>query len=121
MLLVAGDFKTGKLSPQQSFYLISISMSHVQPEGKKTLEKLYSAHRDTYKVIPHPPFDKSDHNSILLIPAYKQKLKQEVPVTHSIRKWSDVFTNIFNLSLTMSVTPTSLKQTTIVPVSKKPR
>ena len=36
-----------------------------------------------------PQFDKSDHNSILLIPAYKQNLKQEVPVTCSIRKWSD--------------------------------
>ena len=24
-----------------------------------------------------------------MIPAYKQKLKQEVPVTRSIRKWSD--------------------------------
>ena len=34
-------------------------------------------------------FGKSDHNSILLIPAYKQKLKQEVPVTRSTRKWSD--------------------------------
>ena len=32
---------------------------------------------------------KSDHNSILLIPAYKQKHKQEVPVMHSIRKWFD--------------------------------
>ena len=30
-----------------------------------------------------------DHNYILLNPAYKQKLKQEVPVTRSIKKWSD--------------------------------
>ena len=29
------------------------------------------------------------HTNILLIPAYKQKLKQEVPANHSIRKWSD--------------------------------
>ena len=50
---------------------------------------LYSTHRDVYKALPQPPFGKSDHNSILLIPAYKQKLKQEVPVTCSIRKWSD--------------------------------
>jgi hypothetical protein len=27
------------------------------------------------------------HNSILLIPAYKQKLNQEVPVKRSVRKW----------------------------------
>jgi hypothetical protein len=55
--------------------------------GKRTLDHLYSTHRDAYKA--HPPFGKSDHNSIFLIPAYKQKLKQEAPVTRSIKKWSD--------------------------------
>ena len=64
-------------------------MSHVQPEGKKTLHHLYYTQRDAYIALPHPPFGKSDHNYILLIPAYKQKLKQEAPVTRSIRKWSD--------------------------------
>ena len=63
-------------------------MSHVQPE-KYILDHLFSTHRDAYKALPHPPFGKSDHNSILLIPASKQKLKQEVPVTRSIHKWSD--------------------------------
>ena len=62
-------------------------MSHVQPEEINTPDHLYSRHRDAYKA--YPPFGKSDHDSILLIYAYKQKLKQEVPVTHSIRKWSD--------------------------------
>jgi hypothetical protein len=56
-------------------------MSHVQPEGIKALDHLYSTHRDAYKLLPHPPFDKYDHNSVLLVPAYKQKLKQEVLVT----------------------------------------
>ena len=54
-----------------------------------TLDHLHSTHRDAYKALPRPPFGKSDHNSILLIPVYKQKLKQEVPVTRSIQKWSD--------------------------------
>ena len=58
-------------------------------QGKKNLDHLYSTHRDAYKALPRPPFGKSDHNSILLIPAYKQKLKQEAPVTRSIRKWSE--------------------------------
>ncbi|CDQ78412.1 unnamed protein product [Oncorhynchus mykiss] len=56
---------------------------------KNTVDHLYSTHRDTYKAFPQPPFGKSDHNSTLLIPAYKQKLKQVVTVTGSIRKWSD--------------------------------
>ena len=73
----------GDLNP---FYQISISMLNVQPEGKKTLDHLYFTHRDAYKAIPLPSFGKSDHNSIFLIPAYKQKLKQEAPVTRSIKK-----------------------------------
>jgi hypothetical protein len=71
------------------FYLISISMLNAQPEGKTILHHLYFTHRDVYKALPRPPFGKSDHNSILLNPAYKQKLKQEAPVTQSIKKWSD--------------------------------
>ena len=71
------------------FYLISTSMSQVQPEENKNLDHLYSTHRDTCKALPRAPFGKSDHNSILLIPAYKQRLKQEEAVTRSIRKWSD--------------------------------
>jgi hypothetical protein len=55
----------------------------------KPPDHLYATHKDTYKALPRPPFGKSDHNSILPIPAYKQKLKQEVSVTCSIRKWSD--------------------------------
>ena len=39
--------------------------------------------------LPRPPFGKSDHNYILLIPAYKQKLKQGVPVDRSLKKLSD--------------------------------
>ena len=84
-LLVVGD-NAGKLkSVLPNFY------QHVTcaTKGKKTLDHLYSTHRDAYKARPRPPFGKSDHNHIFLIRAYKQKLKQEVPVTHSIRKWSD--------------------------------
>ena len=57
---------------------------------KKTLDHLYSTHRDAYKALPRPPFGQYDHNAILLIPDYKLKLKQEAPVTRSIKKkWSD--------------------------------
>jgi hypothetical protein len=71
------------------FYLISTSMSRATRGRKKTLDHLYSTHRDAYKALSRPLFGKSDHNFALLILAYKQKLKQEVPVTRSIRKWSD--------------------------------
>ena len=86
MLLVARDFNIGKLkSVLPNFY------QHVTcaTRGKKTLDLLFSTHRDVYKALPCPPFGKTDHNSILQIPAYKKKLKQEEPVTRSIRKWLD--------------------------------
>ena len=83
---MAWDFNAGKLKS-----VLPHLYQHVKcaTRGKKTLNHLYSTHKDTYKALPHPPFGKSDHNSILLIPACNQKLKQEAPVSRSIKKWSD--------------------------------
>ena len=83
---MAGDFNTGK--PK---YVLPNVYQHVKcvTRGKKSPDHLYSTHRDAYKALLCPPFGKSDHNSILLIPAYKRKLKQEAQVTWSIKKWSD--------------------------------
>ena len=53
----------------------------------KTFETNFTPH--TVQSSPCTPFGKSDHNYILLIPAYMLKLKQEAPVTRSIKKWSD--------------------------------
>ena len=81
-LLVARDFNAGKLKS-----VLPNLYQHVNKcatRGKTILDHLYSTHRDGYKVLP--PFGKSDHNSILLIPAYKHKLKQEAPMTRSIKK-----------------------------------
>jgi hypothetical protein len=37
--------------------------------------------------FPCPPFVKSDHDYILLLPSDWQKLKQEVPVLRTIQSW----------------------------------
>ena len=49
-LLVAGDFNAGKLL----FYQISTNMLHVQQEGKKTLDHLYSTHTTHVQSSPSP-------------------------------------------------------------------
>ncbi len=49
----------------------------------------YSPFRDAYKSLPRLPFDKSDHSSILLLPAYRQKLKCEAPALRTIQCWAD--------------------------------
>ena len=72
VLLVAWDFNAGKLkSVLPNFY------QHVKcvTRGGKNSGPPLLTHKDTYKDLPRPPFGKSDHNSILLIPAYKQQLK----------------------------------------------
>jgi hypothetical protein len=52
-------------------------------QRETTLDHLYSTHRHENKALRRPPFGKSDHNYILLIPAYKLKWKQEAPMTLS--------------------------------------
>ncbi len=45
--------------------------------GKRTLGHCYSPFQDAYKSLPRPPLGKSDHSSVLLLHAYRQKLKRE--------------------------------------------
>ncbi|KAL1268802.1 hypothetical protein QQF64_034165 [Cirrhinus molitorella] len=42
-----------------------------------------------YKAQSRPPFGKSDHAAIFLMPVYKQRLKQEVPVQREVARWTD--------------------------------
>jgi hypothetical protein len=44
---------------------------------------------NAYKALTHHYLGKSDHDSILLLPSYRQKLKQEVPMLRTIQCWSD--------------------------------
>ncbi len=44
---------------------------------------------NAYKSLPHPPLGKSDHSFVLLLPAYRQKLKRETPNLRTIQLWSD--------------------------------
>ena len=45
--------------------------------------------RHGYKALPRPPFGKSDHISLLLLAAYKQKLKRDRPITRTVQRWSE--------------------------------
>ena len=82
-LLVAGDFNAGKFKSVLRSFNQDVKCATRQ---KIILDHLYSTHRGVYKALSRPPFGKSNHNSILLIPAYKQQLKQEATVTRSIKK-----------------------------------
>ena len=57
--------------------------------GENILDHCYTVFRDGYKALPRPAFGKSDHCSILLVPAYRQRLKTEPPVYKTVQHWTD--------------------------------
>ena len=84
--IVAGDFNKAKMITRLPKFYQHIDCS---TRASNTIDHCYSNFCNTYKALPRPPFVKSDHDSILLLFSYRQKLKQEVPVLRSIQYWSD--------------------------------
>ena len=84
--IVSRDFNKANLRS-----ILSKFYQHIEcaTRAGSILDHCYSNFRDAYKALPRPAFGKSDHDSILLLPAYRQKLKQETPVLRSIQRWSD--------------------------------
>ncbi|CDQ99807.1 unnamed protein product [Oncorhynchus mykiss] len=84
--IVAGDFNKANLKTRLPKFYQHIDCA---TRAGKTLDHCYSNFCDAYKALPRPPFGKADPDSILLIPAYRQKLKQEAPTLRSVQRWSD--------------------------------
>ncbi len=61
----------------------------INTRGDRVLEHCHSPFRDAYKSLSRSSFGKSDHSSVLLLPAYRQKLKREAPAPRTIQCWSD--------------------------------
>ncbi|GAA6088506.1 uncharacterized protein LOC120437404 [Tachysurus ichikawai] len=57
--------------------------------GERTLDHCYTPFKNSYKAQSRPPFGKSDHAAIFLMPVYKQRLKQEAPVQREVARWTD--------------------------------
>ncbi len=69
-----GDFNKANFRTIAPKYFQHIT---INTRGDRVLDHCYSPFRDAYKSIPRPPFGKSAHSSVLLLPAYRQKLKRE--------------------------------------------
>jgi hypothetical protein len=74
--IVAGNFNKANMRTRLPKFYQHIDCS---THPGKMLDHCYSNFLNAYKDIPCPPFGKSDHDSILLLPYYRQKLKQYVP------------------------------------------
>ncbi len=84
--IITGDFNKANFRTIAPKYFQHIT---INTRGDRTLDHCYSPFRDAYKSFPRPPFGKSDHSSVLLLPAYRQKLKREAPALRTIQCWSD--------------------------------
>ncbi len=84
--IITGDFNKANFRTIAPKYIQHIT---INMRGDRILDHCYSPFRDAYKSLPRPPFGKSDHSSVLLLPAYRQKLKREAPALRTVQCWSD--------------------------------
>ncbi|KAK1791055.1 hypothetical protein P4O66_002099 [Electrophorus voltai] len=85
-LIVVGDFNSANLKRA-----VPNLYQHVTfpTRGNRTLDHCYTPYKDSYKALAHPPFGKSDHAAIFLLPKYKERLKREAPVQREVTRWTD--------------------------------
>ncbi len=84
--IITGDFNKANFRTIAPKYFQHVT---INTRGDCILDHCYTSFRDAYKSLPCPPFGKSDHSSVLLLPAYRQKLKHEAPALRTIQCWSD--------------------------------
>ncbi len=84
--IITGDFNKANFRTIAPKYFQHVT---INTRGDRILDHCYTSFRDAYKSLPCPPFGKSDHSSVLLLPAYRQKLKREAPAFRTIQCWSD--------------------------------
>ncbi len=84
--IITGDFNKANFRTIAPKYFQHIT---INTRGDRILDHCYTSFRDAYKSLPCPPFGKSDHSSVLLLPAHRQKLKCEAPALRTIQRWSD--------------------------------
>ncbi len=84
--IITGDFNKANFRTIAPKYFQHIT---INTRGDRVLDHCYSPFRDAYKSLPRPPFGKSDHSSVLLLPAYRQTLKREAPALRTVQCWSD--------------------------------
>ncbi len=70
--IITGDFNKANFRTIAPKYFQHVT---INTRGDRILDHCYTTFRDAYKSLPRPPFGKSDHSSVLLLPAYRQKLK----------------------------------------------
>lgn len=84
-MIVLGDFNHVSLKKALPRYKPQI---HIATRMDKTLDQCYFPIPEAYHAVARAPLGKSDHNTILLVPKYHQKLKAAKPTVKHFRIWS---------------------------------
>ncbi|KAI3375874.1 hypothetical protein L3Q82_003761 [Scortum barcoo] len=90
--IIGGDFNHCNLRTVLPKFYQHVS---IPTREQSTLDHVYTNIRGAYKAAPRPHFGLSDHISVFLYPAYRQKLKQTNP---SLQE-SDPMSNILSLNM----------------------
>ena len=84
-VLIMGDVNHVNLRKSLPWYKQQI---HAATRGEKTLDQCYSKISQAFHAVVRAPLGRSDHNSILLIPQYRQQLKTCKRSCKTVRQWS---------------------------------
>ena len=63
-------------------------------QNGSTLDLCYGNIANAYKSPPLPPIGLSDHNTVLLTPKYRSKLKTSKPTTNAVNLWTEKTTQV---------------------------
>ncbi|XP_024143131.1 uncharacterized protein LOC112155633 [Oryzias melastigma] len=85
VFIVAGDFNQCNLRTVFPKYHQHVN---IPTRDKNTLDHVYTNVKGAYRAAPRPHFGHSDHISLFLYPAYRQRLKQSAPVTKPVQLWT---------------------------------
>ena len=85
VFIVAGDFNQCNLRTVLTKYHQHVD---IPTRGKNTLDHVYSNIRGGLKAARRPSFGDSDHISLFMYPAYRQRLKQSDPVSRQVQLWT---------------------------------
>ena len=83
--IVSGDFNQANLRsslPEFKQYVTCPT------RNDRTLDHCYCKVKNAFKSVTRASFGNSDHATVLLIPVYKQQLKQSKPAQRTVKVWS---------------------------------
>ncbi len=83
--IAAGDFNQCNLRAVLPKYHQHVD---IPTRENNTLDNVYSNICGAYRAAPRPHFGQSDHISLFLYPAYRQRLKQTNPITKQVKLWT---------------------------------